>query len=165
MKSMAIRCGRRATIRSIVDWVKNRHDWQIEKDWIVFSPGIVPAVNLAVLAFTHPNDEIIVQPPVYFPFFTAVTDHKRRLIHNQLKLDNGRYYMDFGDFKKKITSQTKMIIISNPHNPVGRAWNEQELKELSEICIKNKIVILSDEIHSDLVFKPNQTYCHGQAFG
>ena len=142
--------------QSIVDWVKSLHGWEIEKDWIVFSPGIVPAVNIAVLAFTQPGDEIIVQPPVYFPFFKAVTDHRRKLVYNQLRLDNGRYSMDFDDLKKKITSQTKMIIISNPHNPVGRAWTEMELKELAEICIKNKILILSDEIHSDLVFKPHR---------
>jgi cystathionine beta-lyase len=141
--------------QSIVDWVKNRHGWEIKKDWIVFSPGVVPAVNLAVLAFTQPGDEIIVQPPVYFPFFTAVTDHHRKLVYNQLQLVNGHYSMNFDDLNGIITSQTKMIIISNPHNPVGRAWTELELKELAKICIKNKILILSDEIHSDLVFKPN----------
>ena len=142
--------------QSIVDWVRNRHSWEIEKDWIVFSPGVVPAVNIAVLAFTQPGDEIIVQPPVYFPFFTAVTDHNRKLVYNQLKLENGHYTINFDDLKRKITSQTKMIILSNPHNPVGRAWTEKELKELAEICVKNKILILSDEIHSDLVFKPNR---------
>ena len=142
--------------QSIVDWVRNRHSWEIEKDWIVFSPGVVPALNMAVLAFTQPGDEIIVQPPVYFPFFTAVTDHNRKLIYNQLKLENGHYTINFDDLKRKITSQTKMIILSNPHNPVGRAWTEGELKELAEICVKNKILILSDEIHSDLVFKPHR---------
>jgi cystathionine beta-lyase len=142
--------------QSIVDWVKNLHGWKIEKDWIVFSPGIVPAVNMAVLAFTQPGDEIIVQPPVYFPFFTAVTDHNRKLIYNQLRLEKERYFIDFNDLKKKITAHTKMIIISNPHNPVGRAWTQNELTELAEICLKHKILILSDEIHSDLVFKPNR---------
>lgn len=142
--------------QSIVDWVKDRHAWEIEKDWIVFSPGVVPAVNFAVLAFTQPGDEIIVQPPVYFPFFNAVTDHKRKLGYNQLHFDNGHYSMNFDDLKRKISSQTKMIILSNPHNPVGRAWTEKELRELAEICIKNKILIISDEIHSDLVFKPNR---------
>jgi cystathionine beta-lyase len=142
--------------QSIVDWVKNRHGWKIEKDWIMFSPGIVPAINLAVLAFTQPGDEIIVQPPVYFPFFTAVTDHHRKLVYNQLQPDNDRYTINFDDLKMKITSQTKMIIISNPHNPVGRAWTEKELKELAAICLQNNMLILSDEIHSDLVFNPNQ---------
>ena len=142
--------------QSIVDWVKVRHGWKIEKDWIVFCPGIVPAVNLAVLAFTQPGDEIIVQPPVYFPFFNAVTDHKRKLVYNQLKIENGKYLMDFNDMKMKITSRTKMIIISNPHNPVGRAWNQDELTELAEICLKHNILVLSDDIHSDLVFKPNR---------
>jgi len=142
--------------QSIVDWVRNRHEWNIENDWIVFSPGVVPAVNLAVLAFTQPGDEIIVQPPVYFPFFTAVTDHYRKLVYNQLRLEKERYFMDFDDLKKKITSQTRMIILSNPHNPVGRAWTKEELKELAAICLQNKILILSDEIHSDLVFNPNR---------
>jgi cysteine-S-conjugate beta-lyase len=142
--------------QSIVDWVRDRHAWKIEKDWIVFSPGVVPAVNLAVLAFTQPGDEIIVQPPVYFPFFTAVTDHHRKLIYNQLRLESGSYSMGFDDLRKKISSKTKMIIISNPHNPVGRAWTKKELNELAQICFKNKILILSDEIHSDLVFKPNR---------
>jgi cysteine-S-conjugate beta-lyase len=141
--------------QSIVDWVKNLHGWKIEKDWIVFSPGIVPAVNMVVLAFTQPGDEIIVQPPVYFPFFNAVTDHNRKLVYNQLQLDKRYYSMNFDDLKRKNSPQTKMIIISNPHNPVGRAWTELELKELAEICINNKILILSDEIHSDLVFKPH----------
>lgn len=145
-----------AYYQSIVDWVKNLHGWKIEKDWIVFSPGVVPAVNLAVLAFTQPVDEIFVQPPVYFPFFNAVTDHNRKLVYNQLKLDNGHYSMNFDDLKRKITSQTKMIILSNPHNPVGRAWTSNELTGLAEICLKHEILIISDEIHSDLVFKPNQ---------
>ena len=142
--------------QSIVDWVRNRHNWSIEKEWIQFTPGIVPAINLAVLAFTQTGDEIIVQPPAYFPFFTAVTDHRRKLVYNQLRLESGKYLMDFNDLKKKITSQTKMIIISNPHNPVGRAWTTDELTEMAEICLHNKILILSDEIHGDLVLKPNR---------
>ncbi len=139
---------------SIINWVNIKHQWKIEKDWIIFSPGIVPAVNLAVLAFTLPGDEIIVQPPVYFPFFSAVKDHERTLVYNHLKLENGRLSMDFKDLEKKITSKTKLIIVSNPHNPGGSAWTKSELTQLAEICLSRNILILSDEIHSDLVFKP-----------
>lgn len=140
---------------SIINWLDKKHHWQIEKDWIIFSPGIVPAVNLAVLTFTQPGDEIIAQPPVYFPFFSAIKDHGRTLVYNQLKLENGRLSMDFDDLEKMISTKTKMIIISNPHNPGGSAWTKAELTRLAEICIPKNILILSDEIHSDLVFKPN----------
>ncbi len=140
--------------QSMIHWIKEKHKWTIEKDWIVFSPGIVPAVNMAVMAFTNPGDKIIVQPPVYFPFFSAVTDNGRQLIYNQLKLNNGRYNMDFEDLENKIDHRTKMIIISNPHNPGGSAWTKDELSKLGEICLKHKILIISDEIHSDLVIPP-----------
>jgi cystathionine beta-lyase len=136
---------------SIIDWIKNRHKWTIEREWISFSPGIVPALNFCTLAFTRPGDSIIVQPPVYFPFFSAVESHARNLIYNSLKESDGRWEMDFDSLVSSIDSKTKMIIISNPHNPVGRVWTPEELLILSEICLQNKILILSDEIHSDLV--------------
>ena len=106
------------------------------------------------MAYSQPGDKIIVQPPVYFPFFSAVKENGRQLVYNQLKLDKGRYYMDFDDLKKKIDHRTKMIIISNPHNPAGSAWTEKELSQLAAICIKKKVLIISDEIHSDLVLDP-----------
>jgi len=139
---------------SIIKWIGKKHKWKLEKDWIIFSPGIVPAVNMAVMAYTDPGDKIIVQPPVYFPFFSAVKDNGRELVYNQLQLKDGRYYMDFKDLKEKIDNQTKMIIISNPHNPGGSAWTKDELTELGNICIKNNVLLISDEIHSDLVFPP-----------
>jgi cystathionine beta-lyase len=131
--------------------VKQRHNWVIEREWICFSPGIVPALNFCTLAFTQPGDNIIVQPPVYFPFFSAVESHGRKLIYNILKESDGRWEMDFDSLVSSIDSKTKMIIISNPHNPVGRVWTPEELTRLSEICLLNNILILSDEIHSDLV--------------
>jgi cystathionine beta-lyase len=139
---------------SMIHWIEEKHQWKIEKDWILFSPGIVPAVNMAVMAYTKPGDKIIVQPPVYFPFFSAVKDNGRQLVYNQLKLNNGRYDMDFDDLESKIDNRTKMIIISNPHNPGGSAWTSEELLKLSEICKKHEILIISDEIHSDLVIPP-----------
>jgi cystathionine beta-lyase len=136
---------------TIRDWVMSKHNWKIENDWICFSPGIVPALNLSTLAFTRPGDSVIIQPPVYPPFFTAVENHGRNLILNQLVEKDGKWNMDFDDLTDMISDKTKMIIISNPHNPVGRAWTREELARLAGICQKNNILILSDEIHSDLV--------------
>lgn len=143
---------------SIINWIKDLHSWEVQKDWLLFSPGIVPAVNLAVMAYTKPGDKIIVQPPVYFPFFSAVTENGRQLINNQLIEKDGKYFMDFENLEKSIDHRTKMIILSNPHNPVGRAWTKEELQKLAEICIKHKIIIISDEIHSDLVLDPFNHY-------
>jgi cystathionine beta-lyase len=136
---------------SIAEWQKHRHNWDIREEWIVFTPGVVPALNLAVLAFTKPGDRIIVQPPVYFPFFSAVEAHGRTLVHNQLKEEDGQWEMDFDALHNAVDENTRMIIISNPHNPVGRAWSRRELEELASICIRNNILMLSDEIHCDLV--------------
>jgi cysteine-S-conjugate beta-lyase len=136
---------------SIIDWLKYRHKWSIEKEWITFTPGIVPALNFCTLAFTQPGDKIIVQPPVYFPFFSAVESHGRTLVYNQLKEEDGRWFMDYESLADSIDSKTRMIILSNPHNPVGRVWTPEELTRLADICLKNNILILSDEIHCDLV--------------
>lgn len=136
---------------SIIRWMKKRHDWEIEKEWICFCPGIVPALNLSTLTFTRPGDSIIVQPPVYFPFFSAVEGHGRTIVYNQLIENEGRWTMDFSSLISSVSEKTKMIILSNPHNPVGRAWTLEELEKLADICIKNNIIILADEIHCDLM--------------
>ncbi len=135
---------------SIISWLKTRYGWSVERDHICFCPGTVPALNLCTLTFTRPGESIIVQPPVYYPFFSAVESHGRLLIHNQLKEKDGKWTMDLESLSSVITPNTKMIILCNPHNPVGRAWNRDELMELAFICLKNKIIILSDEIHCDL---------------
>jgi cysteine-S-conjugate beta-lyase len=137
--------------QSIADWLRIRQDWTIQKEWICFSPGIVPALNFCTLAFTAPGDEIIVQPPVYFPFFSAIESHGRKLIYNRLMESDGKWEMDFDSLASSITEKTRMIMISNPHNPVGRAWSKEELSRLAGICMKNEILIISDEIHSDLI--------------
>ena len=137
--------------QSMISWIKTRHNWTVEKEWISFSPGIVPALNFCTLAFTQPGDSIIVQPPVYFPFFSAAESHGRNLIHNRLTESEGKWNMDYNSLIAGIDSKTKMIIISNPHNPVGRVWTSEELNNLADICLKNNILIISDEIHCDLV--------------
>lgn len=142
--------------KSIIDWVKRRHGWEIEKDWISFSPGIVTAISLSVLAYTQPGDKVIIQTPVYHPFFSCVQNNGRIVVENKLKNIDGRYEMDFDDLENKIDPRVKMLILCSPHNPIGRVWSAQELKRLGEICIKNDILIISDEIHSDIIFKGNK---------
>lgn len=142
--------------QSIINWLNRRHDWLVEKDWISFSPGVVPACSLSVLAFTEPGDSIIIQPPVYFPFFDIVENQGRKLELNQLILDNGRYTMDFADLEAKAANGAKMLIISHPHNPGGSVWTQEELNKLAAIAVKYNMLVLSDEIHSDLIMKPNK---------
>lgn len=142
---------------SIINWLKIRHDWRIEKEWLCYSPGVVPSLNLCTLAFTRPGDSIIVQPPVYFPFFSAVENHGRKLVYNQLIEKDGKWMMDLESLSEIADSSTKMIIISNPHNPVGRSWSAGELNKLASLCLEKNIIILSDEIHCDLMI-PGHTH-------
>jgi cystathionine beta-lyase len=116
---------------SIVGW-KKRHDWEIKKEWIGFSPGVVAGFTIAIERLTRPGDKIIVQPPVYFPFFQSIAETGRQVIYTPLKLVNGRYCMDFEDLKLRITPDVKMLIISNPHNPGGSVWTKDELLHLAE---------------------------------
>ncbi len=141
---------------AITNWLSTRHNWKINSNSIAFSPGVVPGLVLSVMAFSQMSDKIIVQTPVYFPFFTTIKENGRQISANNLINTNGNFTIDFDDLKKRIDARTSMLIISNPHNPVGRAWKREELQELGEICIKNDITIISDEIHSDLVFAPSK---------
>ncbi|MCF8378629.1 MAG: PatB family C-S lyase [Bacteroidales bacterium] len=135
---------------SIINWMKKRHSWDVNKDWISFAPGIVPAINMAVLAFTKPGDKVIIQPPVYHPFFYAIKDHKREILENNLIHENGKYTIDYKDFEDK-AKEASVFILCHPHNPVGRLWKRDELKQIIDICSKNNVLIFSDEIHSDLI--------------
>ncbi len=137
--------------RSITGWMKRRHGWDIDRDWILYVPGVVPALNFAVHAYSKPGDSIIIQPPVYYPFRAAVSENGRRLIENPLVLKEGRYVMDYEGLERSIDGNTKAIILSSPHNPVGRVWERHELERLVDICDRHGIVIVSDEIHSDLI--------------
>jgi len=141
---------------SIKGCMKRRHEWEIKNGWVAFSPGVMPSVNMCIMAYTNPGDKIIVQPPVYFPFFQAITTNKRQMVYNPLKLVDSRLCMDLDDLKKKIDPEVKMILLCSPHNPGGTLWTKNELEQLAAICLENKILIISDEIHSDLVFKPGK---------
>lgn len=140
---------------ALIGWMQRRHGWIIQRDWIVMCPGVVPSINAAVMAFTQPGESVIIQPPVYFPFFSAVTQTGRKLIKNPLHLENGRYTIDF-DHLEQCARDAHLLLLCSPHNPVGRVWNPVELERLLEIAAKHDVVIFSDEIHADLIYPGNQ---------
>ncbi len=138
---------------SVISWFSRRYNWNIKKDWFVHAPGIVPACYYIIQRFSHPGDKIIIQNPVYYPFASGIISNGRIVASNDLKLENGRYTMDFEDLEKKVKDPlTKMIILCSPHNPVGRVWIKEELERLGEICFSNGVLIVSDEIHCDLTY-------------
>ena len=141
---------------SIINWIQNRFKWKIKKDWIIATPGIIPAINFAIQTYTTKNDKILVQTPVYYPFFTSIKNNKRKLIVSELKLINDHYEMDFADLEIKLADDVKMMILCSPHNPVGRVWKLDELKQVSELCLKHNVLLISDEIHSDLILSNNK---------
>jgi cystathionine beta-lyase len=143
--------------KSIINWMKESHQWDVKQNEISFSPGVVPGFTLAILAYSNPGDKIVVQPPVYFPFFIAVEKNGRELLHNQLIEKDNYYTIDFADLEKKLSDpKTKILLTSNPHNPVGRVWNKEELKKMLALCEKYNVLLLSDEIHSDLIFESHK---------
>ncbi len=136
----------------LIKWMEKRNDWSgIEKDWILFTPGVVAGFSFAIQAFSQPGDNVIIQPPVYYPFKNQILNNGRQVIDNPLKIVDGNYEMDFEDLEEKIDEKTKMIILCSPHNPIGRVWKKEELARLVEICTEKDILIISDEIHSDLI--------------
>lgn len=135
------------------EWMYKRHGWKIEQEWLAHSPGVVPGLNFAIQAYTQPGDKIIVQPPVYYPFFQAVSNNGRYLVFNPLKFEDGAYRMDLESLEKQIDARTRMLILCNPHNPVGRVWSAQELTQLGEVCLRHDLLILADEIHCDLILR------------
>ncbi len=144
---------------AIQQWFKRRHDWDIKKEEIIYIPGTVHALNVAVKAFTEPGDGIIIQRPVYPPFTSAIEGNGRIVKNNALQCDDeGYYHIDFEDFEAKAkVENTKMFILCNPQNPTGRVFNRGELRKLADICAKNNVLIVADEIHGDLI-RRNQTF-------
>ncbi len=139
------------SFEAVINWQK-RHNLELQKEDILFCSGVVPSLKIAVETFSEIGDEVVVFPPVYFPFFSVVKDSNRELIESYLVQKDGKYEIDFLDFESKITSKTKLLLLCSPHNPAGRVWSENELRKLDEICKKYNILVVSDEIHSDLVF-------------
>jgi cystathionine beta-lyase len=138
---------------AIAGWMRRRHRWQVQPAWIVTSPGVMQSISLMIQTFTRPGDGVIIQPPVFNPFATTVEYNGRVLVRNPLRLEEGRYVMDFEDLSHKAAGpEVKMIILCSPHNPVGRVWRPDELRRLGEICEANDILVVSDEIHADIVY-------------
>ncbi|HHW60813.1 MAG TPA: pyridoxal phosphate-dependent aminotransferase [Syntrophomonadaceae bacterium] len=136
----------------IVNWMQKRHGWKIEKDWICTSPGIVTALDMLLRTYTEPGDKVVIQPPVYYPFFSVVANNKCELLENPLLLDEGKYRIDFEDLEEKFKSGTKIFLFCSPHNPVGRVWTREELVRLGALCLEYDVLVIADEIHSDLIF-------------
>jgi cysteine-S-conjugate beta-lyase len=141
------------TADSIKDWIQKRHGWKIEKSWLQYSPGVVPAISTIIQALTSPLDKILVQSPVYTPFFNLVEDNGREIVNAQLKYQDGSYSIDYQAFEESLKTGVKLFLLCNPHNPSGRVWKKEELTKMAELCKKYNVVIVSDEIHSDLVYK------------
>lgn len=142
------------TGEAIKDWLKRRHNWEIETSWIQYSPGVVPSISTVILALTEPGDKIMLQSPVYTPFFTMVEKNDRIVVNAPLTLEEHRFEIDFEVFEQSLQQGVKLFLLCNPHNPGGRVWTKDELLRIGELCLKYNCLILSDEIHSDLIFKP-----------
>ena len=138
--------------QAIAGWLGVRHGWAVRREWLTGSPGVVPSLNLCVRAFCPQGGKVVIQTPVYHPFFRVVEANGRRLVRNPLKLENDRFVMDLEGLEAVIDKDTRLILLCSPHNPVGRVWTREELGRLGEICVRRDIVVVSDEIHCDLVF-------------
>lgn len=140
---------------AVKGWMVRHHDWEVHKDWLVKTPGVVFALAMAVRAYTEPGDGVLIQQPVYYPFAGVIRDNGRRVVSNHLFLgEDNRYHMDLDDFERKIVEEKiKLFFLCNPHNPVGRVWSREELCRLGDICVRHHVIVASDEIHADFVFR------------
>ncbi|MDP3464617.1 MAG: PatB family C-S lyase [Sulfuricurvum sp.] len=135
-------------------WMHTHHAFEIQREWLTFSPSVVASIGCAIRAFSDVDDEVIVMSPVYPPFFSQVKENNRRLISHSLQLDNtGEYHFDIDVLRSKITSKTKILLLCSPHNPIGKVWRDDELLSLGALCLEYGIVIVSDEVHCDIVYE------------
>jgi len=143
---------------AVIEWMKARYGWDVDQEWITLAPGIVPALNMLIQGLVSPGDKILIQRPVYYPFMSAIENNGAEIVSNSLLYKNGRYTMDFDDLAAKAADPAvKMAILCSPHNPVSRVWTREELIRFGEICIENNVIVVSDEIHCDLIFS-GQTF-------
>ena len=132
-------------------WTRSRHGWDLSREWLLACPGVVPAVNLAILAFTAPGERVVIQPPVYYPFAAGIRNNGREVLENPLALKDGAYGLDLEHLERSVDERTRLLILCSPHNPVARVWRKEELQGLAEVCLRRGLVVVSDEIHCDLV--------------
>lgn len=139
--------------KAVSSWFKKNFGWETEPEWLVKTPGVVFALSAAVRALTEEGDTVMIQPPVYYPFYAVIKDNNRKIVENKLLYTNGRYEIDFEDFERKIKENSvKMFILCSPHNPVGRVWTKEELQKAGGLCKKYGVLVISDEIHCDFAF-------------
>ncbi|WP_062350320.1 MalY/PatB family protein [Bacillus kwashiorkori] len=141
--------------QAVKNWVQNRYHWTVHENWFVLSSGVVTSIALTIRALTKENGKVLIQTPVYPPFYSMIEMNNREIVKNPLKYENGKYEIDFADFEEKLKTGVKLFILCNPHNPVGRVWTKEELDKMGSLCEQYGVQILSDEIHGDLVFKPH----------
>lgn len=141
--------------QSVIDWFQRRHNWTIEREWLLMMPGVVPSLHACCLALAEEGDGVIVQPPVYFPFFTTVTHTRRRLVLNPLLAEAGGYTINFAELEAQ-AAEAKILLLCTPHNPVGRVWRREELRQLLDIAQRHDLIVLSDDIHADIVLPGHQ---------
>ena len=141
---------------TIIQWVENQHKWKIQQEWISYIPGIIKGIAFCIQCFTKPHDKIIIQPPVFHPFRLITSKHNRKIINNPLIEEDGKYRMDLEGLRKVIDKECKMLILSNPHNPIGITWDKDTLEELADICYKKYIMIVADEVFSDMAIFGNK---------
>ncbi|TCJ14936.1 putative C-S lyase [Parasulfuritortus cantonensis] len=137
---------------TLAGWLHQRHGWTIERDWVLWAPGVVPSLFAAVQAFAGPGEGVVLQPPVYHPFFSAITDTGRVIVENPLRLADGRYAMDLDHLERCAAAGARLLLLCSPHNPVGRVWRPDELRAVLDIARRHDMTVLSDEIHHDLVY-------------
>ncbi len=139
---------------AVAGWMRKKHGWEIRRNWLVKTPGVVFALAMAVKAYTNEGDAVLIQQPVYYPFAGVITCNGRKVVSNNLVLgSDGKYHMDVADFEKKIMeNDVRLFLLCSPHNPVSRVWREDELLEIGKICLKHGVIVVSDEIHEDFVF-------------
>ncbi|MFB6290667.1 MAG: MalY/PatB family protein [Candidatus Bipolaricaulia bacterium] len=151
-----------ATDELVVNWWKRRYDWDIEPSWIVYTNGVVPTLSVVIDSFTQPGEGVVLQPPIYYPFFTSVERGGGQILTNELKEERGKYRMDYEDLIDLCNSEDgsfpanpppAMMVLCNPHNPVGRVWKKEELERLASICLENDVLMVSDDIHSEFTYE------------
>lgn len=143
---------------AVIRWFERRHDWSIKQDWFIYTSGVVPALSAIIKALTKPGDGVVVQTPVYNCFFSSIRNNGCQIVTNPLKYENRTYNIDFEDLDRKTANpNVKLLLLCNPHNPAGRVWTREELRLIGEICQKNHVMVIADEIHCELVF-PGYTY-------
>lgn len=143
--------------RAITSWFKRRHGWTIDKEWIIYTTGVIPAISAAIKALTMPGEQVLIQTPVYNCFFSSIKNQGCQILENPLKRNGNSYVVDWDDFERKCADEkTTVFLLCNPHNPSGRVWTEAELARMNEICLRHRVAVVSDEIHCELVMPGNK---------